>query len=357
MTATNSLNINSSGVVAYNATTGVFSESTLTQHDVLVGGASNAITSVAPSATSGVALVSQGASSDPQFGTVVVAGGGTGAVTLTGVLTGNGTSAVTASTVTQHGVVIAGASNAVSSISPSTSGFVLTSNGASADPSFQAITASGAITTVDGDSGSMTPTSGVVTISGGTTGLTTTATASTMDVTGTLNAGHGGTGLATLTTYELVAAGTTATGNFQQIAAGSSGQILYSNGAGALPSFAAAPASISWVDVTTSTQTIAANKGYVTDNATQVTYTLPATPAFGDVFRVTGGVSGSATAPWFIAQNAGQQINFGNTSTTVGTGGSIASTLQYDSIECVCVVAGASAVWVAQSSVGNLIVT
>ena len=240
-TAQNSLNINSSGVVAFNAATGVFTESALTQHDVLIGGASNAIVSVAPSATAGVPLVSAGAASNPAFGTTVVAGGGTG--------------------------------------------------------------------------------------------------------------------LATLTTYELMASGTTATGNMQQIASGTTGQVLYSNGAGALPSFAAAPAGVAWVDVTSATQTIAASTGYVTDNATQVTYTLPATPAFGNVFRITGGVSGSATAPWIIAQNAGQQINFGNTSTTVGTGGSIASTFQYDSIECVCVVAGASAVWVVLDSVGNLIVT
>lgn len=56
---------------------------TLTQHDVLVGGASNAITSIAPSATSGVPLISQGAGADPTFGTVVVQGGGTGLATAT----------------------------------------------------------------------------------------------------------------------------------------------------------------------------------------------------------------------------------------------------------------------------------
>lgn len=54
----------------------------VTQHDLLIGGAANAITSVAPSATSGVPVISQGASSDPAFGTAVVAGGGTGATSL-----------------------------------------------------------------------------------------------------------------------------------------------------------------------------------------------------------------------------------------------------------------------------------
>ena len=66
MVATNAVNCDTTGVVAYNATTGAFTASTLTQHDVLVGGASNAITSVAPS-TAGFVLTSNGAGSDPSF--------------------------------------------------------------------------------------------------------------------------------------------------------------------------------------------------------------------------------------------------------------------------------------------------
>ena len=68
-----------------------------------------------------------------------VAKGGTGASTLTGVLTGNGTSAVTANSVTQYGVVIGGASNAVGSTAVGTAAQVLTSNGAGVDPTFQAV--------------------------------------------------------------------------------------------------------------------------------------------------------------------------------------------------------------------------
>lgn len=70
-----------------------------------------------------------------------VKSGGTGASTLTGVLIGNGTSAVTGNAITQHDVLVAGASNAITSVSPSTAGFVLTSNGVSVDPSFQAVSA------------------------------------------------------------------------------------------------------------------------------------------------------------------------------------------------------------------------
>ena len=79
MPTNNSVNASSSGLVRYNGS-GTFDGVTTTNHNLLVGAASNGITSVAPSATSGVAVISQGASADPAFGTVVVAGGGTGNV-------------------------------------------------------------------------------------------------------------------------------------------------------------------------------------------------------------------------------------------------------------------------------------
>lgn len=185
MATTNSLNIKATGVVSYNSTTGIFSESPITQFNTLVGGASNAITSIAPS----------------------------------------------------------------------TAGFVLTSNGGSANPTFQS---------------------------------------------------------------------------------------------------PAAPTTFAWVQVASGTQAVSPATGYVTDNATQVTYTLPATPSFGDGFVITGGVSGAATAPWTLAQNANQQIKFGNSATTVGVTGSLTATLQYDTVELLCIVAGASAVWVVIESVGSI---
>ena len=60
----------------------------------------------------------------------------------------------------------------------------------------------------------------------------------------TVTVAQGGTGLSTTTAYGLIAAGTTATGNFQQVSGtGTSGQLLTSNGAGALPTWQNAPAS------------------------------------------------------------------------------------------------------------------
>ena len=68
MTTNNSVNISAAGLVKYDGA-GAFSGVTVTQHDLLIGADSNGITSVAPSATSGVPVISQGASADPAFGT------------------------------------------------------------------------------------------------------------------------------------------------------------------------------------------------------------------------------------------------------------------------------------------------
>jgi len=122
------------GVLSGNGTVNI-TGSPITQYNALVGGASNAITSVAPGVT-GIPLISQGVAANPAFGTVVVGGGGTGATTLTGVLTGNGTSAVTANAVTQYGAVIAGASNAVTSVAPGATGIPLVSQGVASNPAF-----------------------------------------------------------------------------------------------------------------------------------------------------------------------------------------------------------------------------
>jgi len=60
----------------------------------------------------------------------------------------------------------------------------------------------------------------------------------TADVTGTLPVANGGTGVATTTAYAVLCGGTTSTAALQSIAGvGTSGQVLTSNGAGALPTF------------------------------------------------------------------------------------------------------------------------
>jgi hypothetical protein len=89
------------------------------------------------------------------------------------------------------------------------------------------------------------------------------------------------------------------------------------------------------VTVTGTSQAAAVNTAYTANNAALVTITLPATAAVGDEIRVMGLGAGG----WLLAQNASQVIHFGNTDTTVGVAGSIASKHRYDTLMIKCVIA------------------
>lgn len=95
----NAINEATTGITGFTGT--AFTGTAVTQYNVITGGStSSTLNNVAPSATSGVPVISQGSSSQPVFGTAVVAGGGTGATSLTGIVLGNGTSAMTTITYT-----------------------------------------------------------------------------------------------------------------------------------------------------------------------------------------------------------------------------------------------------------------
>lgn len=165
---------------------------TPTNHGVVISGAANAMTAVGPGTTGQVLRAQTGA--DPVYGAVVlttdvtgvlpVANGGTSLATLTAhaLYVGNGASAPTAlsvgatgtvlhgnsgadpsysavsltadvsgvlpvangghgvGTLAAHGVIIGNGTSAVNVTSAGTSGQVLTSNGASADPTYQTVT-------------------------------------------------------------------------------------------------------------------------------------------------------------------------------------------------------------------------
>jgi len=128
----NALNITTSGIPVYDGA-GSFSAETTTQYDVLVGDTNNGIANVAPSATSGVPLISQGSSANPAFGTAVVAGGGTGVTTNT------------AYAVLCGGTTATGAIQSLAGLG--SSGDVLTSNGAGALPTFQTAAGGGGVGT------------------------------------------------------------------------------------------------------------------------------------------------------------------------------------------------------------------
>jgi hypothetical protein len=146
----------------------------LTAHYLPIGNGTSPLTLLAPSATSGVPLISQGAAADPAYGTAVVAGGGTGITTATA-----------------YGVVCAG-TTATGSFqvlaSLGNAGEQLTSNGAGALPTWQASTVvtPAALTRTDDTN---------VTITLGGTPLTALlqATSLTMGWSGQLSLARGGT--------------------------------------------------------------------------------------------------------------------------------------------------------------------
>lgn len=107
---------------------------------------------------------------------------------------------------------------------------------------------------------------------------------------------------------------------------------------------------LSWTDVVGVAQNIAVNNAYTANNAGLVTFTLPASSAYGSVVEIAGKGAGG----WKIAQQAGNTIIFGSSSSTPGAGGYIASTGQYDTVRLVCSVV--DSIWTVTSAVGNITV-
>jgi hypothetical protein len=123
--------------------------------------------------------------------------------------------------------------------------------------------------------------------------------------------------------------------------------ISISNGAGSVT--ISATGSGSWVNQASSSVTMATDTGYLINNgASLVTLTLPTTSAIGDFVEITGFSAGG----WTIAQASSQLIHIGNVVTTTGTGGSLASTNQYDCVRLRCLVANTTWTVVSMQSSG-----
>lgn len=106
---------------------------------------------------------------------------------------------------------------------------------------------------------------------------------------------------------------------------------------------------IEYVSVTGATQALTSNAGFIANNASaRAVMTLPVTAMVGSVIDVVGVAAGG----WQIAQNATQQIHFGNKVSTSGTGGTLSSTNAKDSVYLLCVTADTT--WTVLRAVGNL---
>ena len=107
----------------------------------------------------------------------------------------------------------------------------------------------------------------------------------------------------------------------------------------------------SWNNVATSTQALAVGNGYITNNgASLVTYSLPGTAAQGTEIKIAGYSSGGFT----ITQAAGQSIIVGTTTSTVGVGGSVSSTVASNQLTLLCTVANTT--WTVFNERGNFTV-
>lgn len=137
---------------------------------------------------------------------------------------------------------------------------------------------------------------------------------------------------AAMTDGQLIIGKTGGTPTAATLTAGSG--ISITNGSGAI-TISSSSGTSSWTVVTGTSQAMAVDSGYISNNAGLVTLTLPTTAAVGSTIQVQGLGAGG----WQIAQNASQLIHIGSSVTTTGATGFLASTNQYDSITVLCVVA------------------
>lgn len=263
----------------------------------------------------------------PSAGNVNVVGAGS--ITVAGL---TDTATVQLTGLTNHAVLVGAGTTTITKVGPTaTAGQVLQSAGAAADPAFSTATYP----------------------------LTTTVNELLYSSAGNTVTGLAMANSAVLTTTAAGAPVTTALAINGQVIIGSTAGapaaatltagagISITNGSNAI-TISNTAGGFAWTDVTTATQALVAQNGYVTDRGDGVTYTLPATGTFGDEIRIVGKL-GLAT----IAQNAGQQILLGSSSSTVGVAGSLAATNVGDCIGLICITAGASAIWRADTVIGN----
>lgn len=109
-----------------------------------------------------------------------------------------------------------------------------------------------------------------------------------------------------------------------------------------------ASGTITWNTISATSANMSVGNGYIANNGSRVTLTLPATASVGSNIRVAG----KGTGGWSVHQNSGQTIHFGAVNTTTGTSGSLSSNLQYDTVNLLCITVDTD--FVVLSAIGNL---
>lgn len=152
-----------------------------------------------------------------------------------------------------------------------------------------------------------------------------------------------------MSNLQVIAGVTGGTPKPMTLVAGSNVTIVQDNTAGTITvsSSGGSGTDLRWNDTSGTTQVMSAGNGYICSNPAQVSLSLPAVSAVGDLIAVQDSGAGG----WIITQSAGQQI-FGNaTQTTLGASGTLMSSQNYDVVYLICVVANTK--WVYNSGFGN----
>ena len=196
----------------------------------------------------------------------------------------------------------------------------------------------GAIQTLTGDSGgALSPTAGNFNILGGTNGIDTSGSGSTLtlnfDVTETgcittVN-GDSGTAVATANAISIVGAGTVTTS--------STGSTVTITGA--------AGSSFTWNEETGASVNAVVSNGYITNRGGGVTVNLPGTFAVGNIVRILG-----KAGLWIVDAPAGDTIVMGDSTSTAG--GTLTATNAGDAVELIGIIANDT--WRVASSMGNI---
>lgn len=144
--------------------------------------------------------------------------------------------------------------------------------------------------------------------------------------------------------------GDTATGKpaWASLSAGTG--ISFTPGANSLTITSTATGGFTWAPIAVN-GSFTNGSGVIVNKAGLLTMTLPATAAVGTVIAIQGTAFGAGG--WAIAQNAGQNIWLQGTSTTIGVGGSLASSLPSDGVTLLCTVADTT--WNSIAVGGNII--
>lgn len=128
----------------------------------------------------------------------------------------------------------------------------------------------------------------------------------------------------TMTNGQLIIGSTSGTPTAATLSAGSG--ITITNGSGTI-TIASTTSGMTWTTVSGTTQAAAVNNGYVSNNASAVTVTLPTTFAVGDTIEVKGLGAGG----WVLAAGTATTIRMGTSVTS--SAGSLTSANQYDTVK------------------------